>query len=400
MDNYRLLMEQVARLYDKYEAGRPQPFNIFSALHRESDEVNLHSRFLHALLDYKRPDDETRGNLADFLRHVGVGNFEQHGVEVKREKDNIDILITTKDRQHAVAIENKIGAGDRPRQLCRYYNELKDKGYVNIHLLYLTLNGGDPSKASFCGAHCEARSHYETISYKDTLPSWSERCQQRAYDKPGLRESIAQYRQLVQKLTGTDFEGAYMNELTKLCLEDGNLVLVHDLNKAMIQAKIHLLKQLWCEIATALHAEIPALPPVDEADEPHRYASEQRIKYFFTGAQKLQHGLFYPLGGGAFLGVEADGDRLIFGVACSKKNHLTRYNELRQALANVAGGGDSSWWSWYQVAAGLKLKNATRDDLRRLSNEVDRMEHAQTIAQALGPVWEAVQAAGLYVQHE
>ena len=60
MDNYRLLMEQVARLYDKYEAGRPQPFNIFSALHRESDEVNLHSRFLHALLDYKRPDDETR----------------------------------------------------------------------------------------------------------------------------------------------------------------------------------------------------------------------------------------------------------------------------------------------------------------------------------------------------
>ena len=106
---------------------------------------------------------------------------------------------------------------------------MKDQGYGNIHLLYLTLDGSGPSDVSFCGPDCEARSHCKTISYRNTL-SWLERCQQRAYDEPELRESVAQYRKLVQKLTGTDFKGAYMNELMALCLEGegSNLVLVHD----------------------------------------------------------------------------------------------------------------------------------------------------------------------------
>ena len=49
-DRHRLLMAQnllkeAARLYEKHEAGRPEPFNVFSVLRSESDEVNLHSRF-------------------------------------------------------------------------------------------------------------------------------------------------------------------------------------------------------------------------------------------------------------------------------------------------------------------------------------------------------------------
>ena len=224
MANYQLLLEQAARLYDKYEAGRPKPFNIFPVLRSESDEVNLHSPFLHALLDCEKPG-KGRENLVDFLQlqHVGMGNFEQDNVKVKREHDYIDILITN-DVRESVVIENKIYAGDQPKQLCRYYDTLKNQGYVNIHLLYLTLYGADPSEASFCGLHCEAHSHHKAISYKDTLPDWLERCQQRAYDEPGLRESIAQYRLLVQKLTGMDFGEAYM-PLTDLCLKDNNLLL-------------------------------------------------------------------------------------------------------------------------------------------------------------------------------
>ena len=241
-EKHRLLLKDAALLYAKHDAGRPEPFNVFSVLDIERDEVNCHSRFLKALLDYEKPGDEAKENLVDFLQGVaGVDNVDsfKQGVRVEREKDRIDIRITTNDKQHAVVIENKIGAGDQWRQLCRYYRKMKERGYGNIRLLYLKLNGGNPGEVSFCGPDCEARSHWQAISYRNTL-AWLERCQQRAYDEPELRESAAQYRQLVQKLTGTDFKGAYMNELTELVLEGVNLVLVHDLNEAMIEAKVRL----------------------------------------------------------------------------------------------------------------------------------------------------------------
>ena len=70
--NYQLLLEKAALLYERYEAGRRDSFNVFSVLRTEHDEVNLHSRFLAALLDYRQPSDGHRENLADFLCTVGI----------------------------------------------------------------------------------------------------------------------------------------------------------------------------------------------------------------------------------------------------------------------------------------------------------------------------------------
>ena len=85
---------------------------------------------------------------------------------------------------------------------------------------------------------------YRCISYKSDLVPWLRGCQKRAYEEPALRESVAQYLRLIGKLTGTDFSEAYMNDLKELCLKDNNLVLVHDLSEAMIEAKISLLAKL------------------------------------------------------------------------------------------------------------------------------------------------------------
>ena len=76
-DNYRLLLLKATLLYERHEAGRRDPFNVFSVLRSGHDEVNLHSRFLHALLDYRQPSDEHRENLEDFLRSiVGIDKLE------------------------------------------------------------------------------------------------------------------------------------------------------------------------------------------------------------------------------------------------------------------------------------------------------------------------------------
>ena len=69
---------------------------------------------------------------------------------------------------------------------------------------------------------------------REIIP-WLERCQERAYDNPALRESVAQYIHLIRKLTGTDLKGAYMTASEELLLENNNLVLVHDLSEAMVE---------------------------------------------------------------------------------------------------------------------------------------------------------------------
>ena len=378
--NYQLLLEQAARLYDKHEAGRPQPFNVFSVLHSESDEVNLHSRFLHALLDYKKPAEESRENLTDFLRHVGLESFELLDVKLEREQHNIDILITNNAGQ-AIVLENKIWAGDRDRQLLRYHRRMKDLGFSKVSLLYLTLDGRDASKNSV------GNLTHVPVSYKYDLPPWLECCQKRAYNEPGLRESIAQYQQLVRKLTGTDLGSIYMNGLKELWLQDNNLVLIHDLHEAMIEAKVALLKQLWCEI----NAELTKVPGIAKLCTDHQI-SEEKIRRFFTNQRDTYHGLFYQFCDEASLqvGVGAGDGRIYYGVACSEESK--RYEQVTKATKNLPFRSlkPDRTTPWYRYANGLKLRTTDRQELSKLSNEETRKTHAEKIAKGLKPVWEAV----------
>ena len=387
--NYQLLLEKAARLYERHEAGRRDPFNVFSVLRTEHDEVNLHSRFLAALLDYRQPSDGHRENLKDFLCTVGIRDLKHEDATVGREIDNVDILI--RDSSSAVVIENKIWAGDQPKQLERYAKQQKREGYEKPHLLYLTLDGHDPSEDSVGDLNLECIS-LKCISYKEHLSPWLERCQQRAVDEPALRESVAQYLRLIAKLTGTDYSEAYMSDLKKLCLQDNNLVLVHDLNKAMVEARVSLLLQLWQEIECKLREEISDLPEKSEVSD----ISEERIRRFVTYQRSYRvHGLYFGFGRYAKLGVEV-GDSIFFGVKCWQKESEDEHNKLREELEKALKGGRSEeWWPWMQDAPPLNLKYPNRKDLELLANEKKRQEYAAEVASGVGEVWEKIKKAGL-----
>lgn len=386
-DNYQLLLERAGRLYERHEAGRQEPFNVFSVLRSTSDEVNLHSRFLHALLDYRKSPDVERRNLMDFLHSVaGKENFKEEGIKVERERYNIDILITNNAKQ-AVVIENKIWAGDQFRQLQRYFETLEAQDFCDIQLLYLTPDGHTPSEDS------AGNLDYKTISYKDDLPPWLERCQKRAYDEPALRESVAQYLRLIQMLTGTDFSGAYMNELKELCLKDNNLLLVHDLKEAMTEAHISLLQKLWCEIESALKEEIQNLPAKDEKQSD---ISEDRVRRFVKDSRNYQyHGLNYTLSSGiAWLGVIVE-NTIYLCVSCNKETHEDEYNALMKACEGISGGKPTQWCPWWRYDdSGLDLKYPTRKNLEVLLDDEKRQEYATEIARDLKEVWRVVKAAG------
>lgn len=371
--NYQLLLAKAAQLYEKHGVGRREPFNVFSVLFKDEKknyEEELHTPFLHALLDYKKPEDDARENLKDFLQHVRVKDFELGSVKVEQERYFIDILIT--NGKQAVIIENKPGAQDRDKQLWRYYKTLEDHGYSDIHLLYLTLDGHDPSDNSVGGL---GRKRIKCISYKDIIP-WLERCQKRAYDEPELRESVIQYLQLVRKRTGTDDRGKYMDELKELCLEDNNFVLIRELNDAMGEAGTEL---LWDEIESELRLEIPDLP--DKGKE----HSSKGLCYRLSEATSLKVGV------GVY---RNDHNRIWFGVVCSKEKYKDKYNMLKNALKDVSDGEtDNEHPRWWRTS---KTLNLNKPDFDLLSDKEKRRKYAEDIAQeilkkGLKEVWEILE---------
>lgn len=343
------LLKEAEVLYGRHQAGRRDPFNVFTVLRKSSDEVNLHSRFLAALLDHRKPGEERRANLEgfvkeDFMKKVPFA-FTSDGAKVERERHNIDILITNDSRQ-ALAIENKIYADDQDGQIERYYWELKGKGYKDVHVLYLTIDDHDPSEKSTGDLEKEK---YSTIAYGEIL-DWLERCQKRAYDEPELRESVAQYLHLVKKMTGNDRGREYMDELKKLLLRGNNLTISRDLEKAAIDARVHAMHWVWQEIERGLK-ENP-----NSFGEPQGPSgiSESRIRGAIESTRVTAgagwFGLYYSSGiENALLGVEANKwVGFIVGVRCSRQEHEIQYEEVREKLEGM-GGESGSWWPYCHV---------------------------------------------------
>ncbi len=179
LETCRRLLKRVSLIAWRYDVGGPDAFNIFTVLRSESDEANLHTRFLAALLDHRKTGDIHRRNLEDFLVQVArIDGFGLAGAVVEREAvvkeyDRIDILISNKDRKQAVVIENKIEAGDQPQQLKKYAKQLQEKGYSVPSLLYLTLDGHGPSEDSRGGHKVNCISYKESYAVVATLPRTS-----------------------------------------------------------------------------------------------------------------------------------------------------------------------------------------------------------------------------------
>ena len=374
-ESFRLLLEKAARLHDRHEAGRREPFNVFSVLRSEHDEVNLHSRFLAALLDHRQSPGQFRENLADFLHRLDISDFNHDGASIKREWNNIDILVCDRSSMQAVIIENKIGAVDQPRQLARYAGQMKEYA---CHVLYLTPDGREASEDSADDIE------YRCISYKNDLVPWLKDCQRRAYDEPPLRESVAQYLRLIEKLTGTDLSEAYMMDLKKLCLRDRNIVLVHDLGEAMVEAKISLLRKLWREIDSRLRNRIPDLPDKSEDSD----ITEDRIRRFVTRQTHYKlHGLYFRLDQHARLDV-AVGDSIYFGVYCMHGKTRRRYANLRASFSDWESNDELLLYRHPSIE--LNLKYTSREQLALLASKKARKDYVADVVSGVRELWKGI----------
>lgn len=231
VDNLLIEIKLIQNKYNKIRDNNR--FNIFEALHKHYDEVNLHSRFISYLL---APDsghgmdsvfskilvreilgiDKFRFNLSNY---IVLPNEKR-----KSEYKEIDILIINKKSKQAIIFENKIFAKDSNKkeerkkndgydgQLERYYNTIKtgiDKNGNNIEdfqcdtvfIYYLTMfKEKQPSKESIGGLKT-----LEVIYYGNEIRNWLKKCIDKVpKEKIIIAQTIQQYLNLINKMTHND----------------------------------------------------------------------------------------------------------------------------------------------------------------------------------------------------
>ncbi len=139
-------------------------FNIFEAIGAVWQELR-HSDFLAFLLD----PQENHGLGDVFLKRllqkiwvdvdrstipispIDLDMWSLDEIFVRREWQNIDILLEDETHQLAIIIENKIGTGEHSDQLERYYQQVchLHSNWKNIFGLYLTPDGEQPSHRAY-----------------------------------------------------------------------------------------------------------------------------------------------------------------------------------------------------------------------------------------------------------
>lgn len=212
-------------------------FNVFTTLLEAHDEVRLHTRFLHCLLN---PAEGTHDCDTLFLNLFFTTLKEQFGLNDKGETIPIEIIqpepgnewkvenevrkaehgqldILMSHPGFGVAIENKIYAGEQDEQLARYASYLEKRhGKGRGLLLYLTLDGKK-------GETHAGEIPYLRISYAVHILDWLEKCLRETYNKIPINQALLQYRAVVLNLTGKNLNKD-MEEISRFITENPDII--------------------------------------------------------------------------------------------------------------------------------------------------------------------------------
>ncbi len=325
-----------------------ESFNVFRILGLETSETRTHSAFVAQLLDPKGNHGKGTVFLELFLRQTGLQEFSLNGAVVQIEKHigfidtqwkeggRIDILVRNNAGQ-AVAIENKIYAGDQKNQLLRYHSYCSGK-FKEFHLLYLTLDGREPSdlsKGTMDGPSSPIDCKH--ISYSDHIIEWLQACNKEVALQPIIRETIVQYINLIKYLTGQNMEDSLVDEISDSILKNGE-----DSLKAVFEIHKSIYNSVVSKLTDSLSKQLNLLPKNDyELTEELGTFGENQTGFYFTRSSWK----FISIGFGM------DRQRLFYGICRRKKSWDVEVPEgvkmkLKEALGPASGTNHWPWWEW------------------------------------------------------
>ncbi len=314
MSELENLLSNIKEIKVKYDQVRAKErFNVFTALHKERDEVNLHSRVVSYLLSPISGHGMNSKLLEIFVRDIlkiSTEQFSLNGVEVipnefnKTEYKEIDILIINKKTKQAIIIENKIDAKDSNHtdklegyngQLERYYNTIKtgkdkdgndifDFQCSSILVYYLTLDGHQPSEKSIGYGDLRKREGLlSCISFDNQIKSWLVKCMEEITPKDyKINDFIQQYLNLINKMINSEKERLELKDTIAKNLES-----TKHLIENFIHIKWHAVHEFWNELKTEVEKKFnnAELYPVDEF--------EKTITSITHNGKNINHGIVF-----------------------------------------------------------------------------------------------------------
>lgn len=200
-------------------------YNLFTVLHIEYLEAQVHTPFLKNLFDINGSHSQKELFLFEFLEVVlnlnktFIDNLNVEYFicreEYKISNGRIDIILfynpPFKEDRFVVIIENKIFATDQKDQIKRYYefcsNELK-LGDHQIHLIYLTPTISLPSLFSISAGMRDKlieKNILHCVGYNPDIIKWLLKCIKKL-DSVKLISVINQYIELINLITNTTYE--------------------------------------------------------------------------------------------------------------------------------------------------------------------------------------------------
>ena len=234
------MLKQIKVLNDKLEIKKLRgnnAYNLFLSLLDINDEVRLHSRFIHSLLDPNSSHYQKELFLELFIKACGLEDFglDLQNAKVYKEYENIDIYIT--DGAKHIILENKINAGDQEAQIKRYIKTVQkeNSGEAEICVLFLSPQGREPSDYSLSGLKIEGDkilerngdevAKFKAISYDKEIMAWLGLCLDEAGNLANLAAVISQYKNVIEKIYG-EYKGVQMDEkkISEIILENYDLV--------------------------------------------------------------------------------------------------------------------------------------------------------------------------------
>jgi len=240
-------INHICKKYDEIYKLSGENFNVFQILDLQSDELS-HSKIIAELLNPKGSHNMEYIFLKLFLDKIieiskEPQEFENDNIQEHRDKrieklenciknqelkntmikteqttklGRADIVMTI--NQTKIVIENKIYASDQEEQLKRYRADFGEEATI----VYLTLDGRKPSPYSTGKGEDKENMYDILISYTDIIPLL-EQCKEKSVNFPYLRETIAQYINLLKFLTGQTRSKDMSDEIIAAVLKSENL---------------------------------------------------------------------------------------------------------------------------------------------------------------------------------
>lgn len=236
----RELIDKAIPIIKKYEEENIKNGygnNIYSLLHAERDEVMTHEETIYSIFQNQYNHEIKQKLFSAFMIAMDLEEkYYYTEWDVEKEyfigEGRIDLFFHSCDNTLAVVVELKIDAEDQENQLTRYYNFVKRSNYVDFEIVYLTLDGREPSEQSREGI--PETFHICLRSFGEHIVKWLSACTD-VFETHSIDSSLLkQYEILLKKITQETYR---QHEIAQLFCDKDSLLAGMALTEALPEAQ-------------------------------------------------------------------------------------------------------------------------------------------------------------------